>query len=178
MRGSIEKKSGAPLSSRASQLIRHRGNQNTTAFNQGKNASETLACYIRQPPPPRDFKRGPTWITPVFCTTNAAPSAAPRRAYAAAGSTLLINCELVSLFIKRGEQQSRREGRVSGQKKKKHGCQQSNDIDFHNLRYYCFMYIIINTSAVSSINVGSILIFASCVIHRPIVSTDRCIITL
>ena len=46
-------------------------------------------------------------------------------------------------------------------------------VTFEVDRYRLLFYIIImNTSAVSSINLGSIFIFASCVIHRPLVITD------
>ena len=38
--------------------------------------------------------------------------------------------------------------------------------------FHPFYSNVLNTSAVSSICSGSILIFASCVIHRPLVSTD------
>ena len=39
---------------------------------------------------------------------------------------------------------------------------------------YCtdFFLVILNTLAVSPIHLGSILIFASCIIHRPLVFTD------
>ena len=40
------------------------------------------------------------------------------------------------------------------------------------LLWFLFDKIVVNTSAVSSINVESILIFASCVINRPLVFTD------
>ena len=37
------------------------------------------------------------------------------------------------------------------------------------MKTICLLHYIINTSAVNSIYLGSILIFASCVIHRPLV---------